>query len=213
MSERVWVLYSVFFFFFFFSSRRRHTRCREVSWARRCVQETGTWGDDSGTLDSRISENWKEDTSLVFCEKLKSCDALIFDLNSCNHQALEFALKWLKIQDLTDKKRTIILISSIMTWAQTQPLYKKEGGEEEGNEEPIEGEPPKEEEPPEEESAEEKKKKKKKKKKKTAWVKPKIKKKKKNKKKKLHKNVEETKNTKIRKREQKKQIKKKRNKI
>eukprot|EP00831_Metopus_contortus_P036042 TRINITY_DN28605_c0_g2_i3.p4 TRINITY_DN28605_c0_g2~~TRINITY_DN28605_c0_g2_i3.p4 ORF type:complete len:115 (-),score=42.47 TRINITY_DN28605_c0_g2_i3:51-395(-) len=30
-------------FFFFFSSRRRHTRCREVSWARRCVQETGTW--------------------------------------------------------------------------------------------------------------------------------------------------------------------------
>eukprot|EP00831_Metopus_contortus_P017359 TRINITY_DN17318_c0_g1_i2.p2 TRINITY_DN17318_c0_g1~~TRINITY_DN17318_c0_g1_i2.p2 ORF type:complete len:105 (-),score=45.90 TRINITY_DN17318_c0_g1_i2:145-459(-) len=36
------------FFFFFFSSRRRHTRCREVSWARRCVQETvstqSTWG-------------------------------------------------------------------------------------------------------------------------------------------------------------------------
>eukprot|EP00831_Metopus_contortus_P059775 TRINITY_DN51747_c0_g1_i2.p1 TRINITY_DN51747_c0_g1~~TRINITY_DN51747_c0_g1_i2.p1 ORF type:complete len:163 (-),score=47.73 TRINITY_DN51747_c0_g1_i2:277-765(-) len=28
-------------FVFFFSSRRRHTRCREVSWARRCVQETG----------------------------------------------------------------------------------------------------------------------------------------------------------------------------
>eukprot|EP00831_Metopus_contortus_P008711 TRINITY_DN13340_c0_g1_i3.p1 TRINITY_DN13340_c0_g1~~TRINITY_DN13340_c0_g1_i3.p1 ORF type:complete len:256 (-),score=80.38 TRINITY_DN13340_c0_g1_i3:59-826(-) len=30
-----------FVFVFFFSSRRRHTRCREVSWARRCVQETG----------------------------------------------------------------------------------------------------------------------------------------------------------------------------
>eukprot|EP00831_Metopus_contortus_P020073 TRINITY_DN1878_c0_g1_i4.p1 TRINITY_DN1878_c0_g1~~TRINITY_DN1878_c0_g1_i4.p1 ORF type:complete len:105 (-),score=41.17 TRINITY_DN1878_c0_g1_i4:121-435(-) len=30
----------LFNFFFFFSSRRRHTRCREVSWARRCVQET-----------------------------------------------------------------------------------------------------------------------------------------------------------------------------
>eukprot|EP00831_Metopus_contortus_P018533 TRINITY_DN17908_c0_g1_i1.p1 TRINITY_DN17908_c0_g1~~TRINITY_DN17908_c0_g1_i1.p1 ORF type:complete len:273 (-),score=82.99 TRINITY_DN17908_c0_g1_i1:4-822(-) len=28
------------FLVFFFSSRRRHTRCREVSWARRCVQET-----------------------------------------------------------------------------------------------------------------------------------------------------------------------------
>eukprot|EP00831_Metopus_contortus_P070965 TRINITY_DN64907_c0_g2_i3.p1 TRINITY_DN64907_c0_g2~~TRINITY_DN64907_c0_g2_i3.p1 ORF type:complete len:318 (-),score=61.41 TRINITY_DN64907_c0_g2_i3:124-1077(-) len=29
-------------FVFFFSSRRRHTRCREVSWARRCVQETAS---------------------------------------------------------------------------------------------------------------------------------------------------------------------------
>eukprot|EP01015_Nassula_variabilis_P025363 TRINITY_DN494_c0_g1_i1.p1 TRINITY_DN494_c0_g1~~TRINITY_DN494_c0_g1_i1.p1 ORF type:complete len:137 (+),score=39.18 TRINITY_DN494_c0_g1_i1:26-436(+) len=27
--------------FFFFSSRRRHTRFLPVSWARRCVQETG----------------------------------------------------------------------------------------------------------------------------------------------------------------------------
>eukprot|EP00831_Metopus_contortus_P002084 TRINITY_DN10775_c0_g1_i2.p3 TRINITY_DN10775_c0_g1~~TRINITY_DN10775_c0_g1_i2.p3 ORF type:complete len:123 (+),score=16.14 TRINITY_DN10775_c0_g1_i2:64-432(+) len=35
------VIYSWKFIFFFFSSRRRHTRCREVSWARRCVQETG----------------------------------------------------------------------------------------------------------------------------------------------------------------------------
>eukprot|EP00831_Metopus_contortus_P025266 TRINITY_DN21816_c0_g1_i5.p1 TRINITY_DN21816_c0_g1~~TRINITY_DN21816_c0_g1_i5.p1 ORF type:complete len:129 (-),score=27.63 TRINITY_DN21816_c0_g1_i5:85-471(-) len=41
-----WGVFSVEFiiqgFFFFFSSRRRHTRCREVSWARRCVQETGS---------------------------------------------------------------------------------------------------------------------------------------------------------------------------
>eukprot|EP00831_Metopus_contortus_P014411 TRINITY_DN15968_c0_g1_i1.p3 TRINITY_DN15968_c0_g1~~TRINITY_DN15968_c0_g1_i1.p3 ORF type:complete len:101 (-),score=10.85 TRINITY_DN15968_c0_g1_i1:809-1075(-) len=33
-----WVMYVQIRFFF--SSRRRHTRCREVSWARRCVQET-----------------------------------------------------------------------------------------------------------------------------------------------------------------------------
>eukprot|EP00831_Metopus_contortus_P076912 TRINITY_DN7129_c0_g1_i3.p2 TRINITY_DN7129_c0_g1~~TRINITY_DN7129_c0_g1_i3.p2 ORF type:complete len:117 (-),score=49.81 TRINITY_DN7129_c0_g1_i3:175-525(-) len=33
----------LFCFFFFFSSRRRHTRCREVSWARRCVQETALY--------------------------------------------------------------------------------------------------------------------------------------------------------------------------
>eukprot|EP00831_Metopus_contortus_P071078 TRINITY_DN64995_c0_g1_i2.p1 TRINITY_DN64995_c0_g1~~TRINITY_DN64995_c0_g1_i2.p1 ORF type:complete len:259 (+),score=45.09 TRINITY_DN64995_c0_g1_i2:3-779(+) len=35
-----------FWVFFFFSSRRRHTRCREVSWARRCVQETDQGRDD-----------------------------------------------------------------------------------------------------------------------------------------------------------------------
>eukprot|EP00831_Metopus_contortus_P045855 TRINITY_DN36778_c0_g1_i1.p2 TRINITY_DN36778_c0_g1~~TRINITY_DN36778_c0_g1_i1.p2 ORF type:complete len:123 (-),score=35.87 TRINITY_DN36778_c0_g1_i1:131-499(-) len=34
-------VYYGYVYFFFFSSRRRHTRCREVSWARRCVQETG----------------------------------------------------------------------------------------------------------------------------------------------------------------------------
>eukprot|EP00831_Metopus_contortus_P059622 TRINITY_DN5159_c0_g1_i1.p1 TRINITY_DN5159_c0_g1~~TRINITY_DN5159_c0_g1_i1.p1 ORF type:complete len:178 (-),score=62.84 TRINITY_DN5159_c0_g1_i1:146-679(-) len=41
--------------FFFFSSRRRHTRCREVSWARRCVQETvstqSTWGKKINNFD------------------------------------------------------------------------------------------------------------------------------------------------------------------
>eukprot|EP01015_Nassula_variabilis_P028169 TRINITY_DN585_c0_g1_i1.p1 TRINITY_DN585_c0_g1~~TRINITY_DN585_c0_g1_i1.p1 ORF type:complete len:274 (-),score=66.29 TRINITY_DN585_c0_g1_i1:63-884(-) len=37
MRDRKWIKFS----FFFFSSRRRHTRCSGVSWARRCVQETG----------------------------------------------------------------------------------------------------------------------------------------------------------------------------
>eukprot|EP00831_Metopus_contortus_P003191 TRINITY_DN11182_c0_g2_i1.p2 TRINITY_DN11182_c0_g2~~TRINITY_DN11182_c0_g2_i1.p2 ORF type:complete len:153 (-),score=30.99 TRINITY_DN11182_c0_g2_i1:137-538(-) len=50
MSVGFFVLVDLFFdvwqlFFFFFSSRRRHTRCREVSWARRCVQETGVHGE------------------------------------------------------------------------------------------------------------------------------------------------------------------------
>eukprot|EP00831_Metopus_contortus_P058613 TRINITY_DN5074_c0_g1_i3.p2 TRINITY_DN5074_c0_g1~~TRINITY_DN5074_c0_g1_i3.p2 ORF type:complete len:122 (+),score=46.99 TRINITY_DN5074_c0_g1_i3:77-442(+) len=44
------------YFFFFFSSRRRHTRCREVSWARRCVQETvstqSTWGQQGQLVDA-----------------------------------------------------------------------------------------------------------------------------------------------------------------
>eukprot|EP00831_Metopus_contortus_P076411 TRINITY_DN7052_c0_g1_i5.p2 TRINITY_DN7052_c0_g1~~TRINITY_DN7052_c0_g1_i5.p2 ORF type:complete len:124 (-),score=58.26 TRINITY_DN7052_c0_g1_i5:82-453(-) len=41
--------------FFFFSSRRRHTRCREVSWARRCVQETGINAEYMGLLGRKGS--------------------------------------------------------------------------------------------------------------------------------------------------------------
>eukprot|EP00831_Metopus_contortus_P048931 TRINITY_DN4012_c0_g1_i5.p1 TRINITY_DN4012_c0_g1~~TRINITY_DN4012_c0_g1_i5.p1 ORF type:complete len:225 (-),score=62.15 TRINITY_DN4012_c0_g1_i5:150-824(-) len=41
--------------FFFFSSRRRHTRCREVSWARRCVQETGINAEYMGKLEMKLS--------------------------------------------------------------------------------------------------------------------------------------------------------------
>eukprot|EP01016_Furgasonia_blochmanni_P049582 TRINITY_DN753_c0_g1_i2.p1 TRINITY_DN753_c0_g1~~TRINITY_DN753_c0_g1_i2.p1 ORF type:complete len:493 (+),score=226.38 TRINITY_DN753_c0_g1_i2:61-1539(+) len=37
-------MHLLYVFIFFFSSRRRHTRSCLVSWARRCVQETGTWG-------------------------------------------------------------------------------------------------------------------------------------------------------------------------
>eukprot|EP00825_Cyclidium_porcatum_P035570 TRINITY_DN37315_c0_g1_i1.p1 TRINITY_DN37315_c0_g1~~TRINITY_DN37315_c0_g1_i1.p1 ORF type:complete len:157 (+),score=8.91 TRINITY_DN37315_c0_g1_i1:40-510(+) len=52
---------SFFSFFFFFSSRRRHTRSCLVSWARRCVQETGTKGgiqpQSSCCIKSQISLN------------------------------------------------------------------------------------------------------------------------------------------------------------
>eukprot|EP00831_Metopus_contortus_P065297 TRINITY_DN58365_c0_g2_i1.p2 TRINITY_DN58365_c0_g2~~TRINITY_DN58365_c0_g2_i1.p2 ORF type:complete len:171 (+),score=35.67 TRINITY_DN58365_c0_g2_i1:41-514(+) len=50
--------------FFFFSSRRRHTRCREVSWARRCVQETGAencvgpWVWKSGEIKHSYAVPW-----------------------------------------------------------------------------------------------------------------------------------------------------------
>eukprot|EP00831_Metopus_contortus_P082428 TRINITY_DN8904_c0_g1_i6.p4 TRINITY_DN8904_c0_g1~~TRINITY_DN8904_c0_g1_i6.p4 ORF type:complete len:116 (-),score=56.06 TRINITY_DN8904_c0_g1_i6:163-510(-) len=55
----------IIFFFFFFSSRRRHTRCREVSWARRCVQETGINAEYMGTgLDFHPVPFWKKNRSL-----------------------------------------------------------------------------------------------------------------------------------------------------
>eukprot|EP00831_Metopus_contortus_P025141 TRINITY_DN21756_c0_g1_i2.p1 TRINITY_DN21756_c0_g1~~TRINITY_DN21756_c0_g1_i2.p1 ORF type:complete len:207 (+),score=79.93 TRINITY_DN21756_c0_g1_i2:40-660(+) len=51
-------------FFFFFSSRRRHTRCREVSWARRCVQET----DDIPSEE----DIWKDDQENIKMEEAVS---------------------------------------------------------------------------------------------------------------------------------------------
>eukprot|EP00831_Metopus_contortus_P053098 TRINITY_DN44605_c0_g1_i3.p1 TRINITY_DN44605_c0_g1~~TRINITY_DN44605_c0_g1_i3.p1 ORF type:complete len:207 (-),score=52.75 TRINITY_DN44605_c0_g1_i3:409-1029(-) len=67
------------FFFFFFSSRRRHTRCREVSWARRCVQETGTWAKLQ--LQARNYLNWQNlfllITNVLLEQRfLPSCQAL-----------------------------------------------------------------------------------------------------------------------------------------
>eukprot|EP00828_Plagiopyla_frontata_P028326 TRINITY_DN3667_c0_g1_i10.p1 TRINITY_DN3667_c0_g1~~TRINITY_DN3667_c0_g1_i10.p1 ORF type:complete len:215 (-),score=48.11 TRINITY_DN3667_c0_g1_i10:20-664(-) len=41
---------TIIIFIFFFSSRRRHTRFLPVSWARRCVQETGTWESNAAEL-------------------------------------------------------------------------------------------------------------------------------------------------------------------
>eukprot|EP00825_Cyclidium_porcatum_P027281 TRINITY_DN29356_c0_g1_i1.p3 TRINITY_DN29356_c0_g1~~TRINITY_DN29356_c0_g1_i1.p3 ORF type:complete len:106 (-),score=32.42 TRINITY_DN29356_c0_g1_i1:278-595(-) len=51
------VLFSVVFFFF--SSRRRHTRSCLVSWARRCVQETGINAEYMGYAGKKINEEKK----------------------------------------------------------------------------------------------------------------------------------------------------------
>eukprot|EP00831_Metopus_contortus_P019899 TRINITY_DN18684_c0_g1_i1.p2 TRINITY_DN18684_c0_g1~~TRINITY_DN18684_c0_g1_i1.p2 ORF type:complete len:160 (+),score=40.46 TRINITY_DN18684_c0_g1_i1:75-554(+) len=61
----------IVFFFFFFSSRRRHTRCREVSWARRCVQETAQYEIVREVLDTRFQ--------CKFVESESECDILWFD--------------------------------------------------------------------------------------------------------------------------------------
>jgi len=103
-----------------------------------------------------VSETWKEEGTLDFCGKLKQCDVMVFDLATCNHQALEFALKNFKTEEKWDSKKIVILLSSIMTWAQTPIQYKKEAVE---GEEVPEGEPTeqKEEGEPEEDSGEEEK--------------------------------------------------------
>eukprot|EP00831_Metopus_contortus_P028223 TRINITY_DN2351_c0_g1_i3.p1 TRINITY_DN2351_c0_g1~~TRINITY_DN2351_c0_g1_i3.p1 ORF type:complete len:205 (-),score=18.72 TRINITY_DN2351_c0_g1_i3:46-660(-) len=62
--------------FFFFSSRRRHTRCREVSWARRCVQETGINAEYMGNKMMEIEIDQKKEKIKRGC---KFCDILDTD--------------------------------------------------------------------------------------------------------------------------------------
>eukprot|EP00831_Metopus_contortus_P003534 TRINITY_DN11309_c0_g1_i3.p2 TRINITY_DN11309_c0_g1~~TRINITY_DN11309_c0_g1_i3.p2 ORF type:complete len:148 (+),score=56.37 TRINITY_DN11309_c0_g1_i3:2-445(+) len=60
----------LFFVFFFFSSRRRHTRCREVSWARRCVQETGINAEYMGGRDAGHVAVFEDITELEKIQRL-----------------------------------------------------------------------------------------------------------------------------------------------
>ena len=78
---------------------------------------------------------------------------IIYDLMSNNFEEVDYVIKTLKTSDLQEEK-TLVLLSSVMTWVNTPPKFeeeKPEGEEEEGEEgggeeEPSEEEPPSEEE-------------------------------------------------------------------
>jgi adenylate kinase len=73
-------------------------------------------------------------TKINFLAKvILDSDIIIFDLNTCDLEEAEFAIKTLKMGDYTDDK-ILICISNVMTWSNTPLKEKKEG------EEPEEGE-------------------------------------------------------------------------
>lgn len=59
---------------------------------------------------------------------LLDSDVIIYDLNSCDLEEAEFAIKTLKMGDYTDDK-ILICISNVMVWSNTPPKEKKEGEE------------------------------------------------------------------------------------
>lgn len=70
---------------------------------------------------------------------LLDSDVVIFDLNTCDLEEAEFAIKTLKMGEYSDEK-ILICVSNVMTWSNTPPKEKKEGDENEegegGEEEP-----------------------------------------------------------------------------
>eukprot|EP00831_Metopus_contortus_P029952 TRINITY_DN24613_c0_g1_i2.p1 TRINITY_DN24613_c0_g1~~TRINITY_DN24613_c0_g1_i2.p1 ORF type:complete len:234 (-),score=55.10 TRINITY_DN24613_c0_g1_i2:50-751(-) len=109
-----WICFFVCFFFFFFSSRRRHTRCREVSWARRCVQETGyqrrVHGIDSKGLTSS-EKNSSINTTLLNSDTFSNLEKSIFDVVS---PALRYLIN--KVHDSYDSRYSSEITKRIITY-------------------------------------------------------------------------------------------------
>lgn len=88
--------------------------------------------------------------SKEFRDAILENDVIIYDLMTNKFEEVDYVIKTLKSSKLTSQK-TLVLLSSVMTWVNTPPKEKKEG-EEEGE---AEGEGEGEEEEPEEEEPEE----------------------------------------------------------
>ena len=80
-----------------------------------------------------------------FRQELLKNDVIIYDLLSNSFEEVDYVIKTLKTSDLQEQK-TLVLLSSVMTWVNTPPKFEEE--RKEGDEEA-------EEEPPEEEASEE----------------------------------------------------------
>lgn len=68
-----------------------------------------------------------------FREIILDSDVIIYDLLTNKFEEIDYVIKTLKTSELTNEK-TLILLSSVMTWVNTPPKYQKEL--EEGEEPP-----------------------------------------------------------------------------
>lgn len=107
--------------------------------------------------DKKITNFVEFERSQTFRQQLLSCDVIIYDLMSNDFDEVDYVIKTLKTSDLQEDK-TLVLLSSVMTWVNTPPKFKDERPEgEEGAEGEAEEEPEEEEEPEDEEVKEEEK--------------------------------------------------------
>ena len=92
-----------------------------------------------------------------FRQKLLENNVIIYDLMSNNFEEVDYVIKTLKTSDLQEEK-TLVLLSSVLTWVNTPPKLreeKKEGEEEEEGGAEEEAAESSEEEPPSEEEGKE----------------------------------------------------------
>jgi adenylate kinase len=111
--------------------------------------------NDKKLPDLFTPEIIKLDYNDNYKSKIFDNDIFIFNMKDANFNDIDYIIKGLKALNY-EKEKTLIIVTSIMTWARTQPKYKKEeGGGEEEEKEDEEGEGKKEEEKKEEEEGKE----------------------------------------------------------
>eukprot|EP00831_Metopus_contortus_P033052 TRINITY_DN26557_c0_g1_i1.p2 TRINITY_DN26557_c0_g1~~TRINITY_DN26557_c0_g1_i1.p2 ORF type:complete len:131 (+),score=54.10 TRINITY_DN26557_c0_g1_i1:63-455(+) len=107
--------------FFFFSSRRRHTRCREVSWARRCVQETGINAEYMGNIIMATSAEKKP----IETKNRGSVDLLDNEEDEKQSKSNDKKTDWKDKVELR-KKRFLCDVSHEVTTKNMKELAEKE---------------------------------------------------------------------------------------
>lgn len=98
----------------------------------------------------------KMERTKEFRESILESDVIIYDLMTNSYEEVDYVIKALKSSELPSEK-TLILISSVLTWVNTPTKYEKEPEEGEDGEGEQEEEPEEEEEdePEEEQEGEE----------------------------------------------------------
>ena len=68
-----------------------------------------------------------------FRDAILESDVIIYDLMTNDFKEVDYVIKTLKTSKL-DRKKTLIILSSVLTWVNTLPKLQKEGEGEEGAE-------------------------------------------------------------------------------
>ena len=76
--------------------------------------------------------------SREFRDSILESDTIIYDLMTNSFEEVDYVIKTLKTAKLSSKK-TLIVLSSVMTWVNTPPKLQKDGEEDGGEEAGEEG--------------------------------------------------------------------------
>jgi len=90
-----------------------------------------TPAEGSGPPDG-VEKVVKMERSREFREAILESDVIIYDLMTNDYKEVDYVIKTLKTSKLTSKK-TLIILSSVLTWVNTLPKLEKEGEEQEGD--------------------------------------------------------------------------------